>query len=54
MRICKLRDRPFDVLTKKRAVNMTSVEWTTRLFKGCEVRSKNEGLTTEIDEKIRT
>ena len=38
-------DKPFDVLTKKRVADMTSVDWATRLVNECEVR-RRKGLPT--------
>ena len=37
---CKMRDKPFDVLTKNRVADMTSLDWATRLVNECEVKRK--------------
>ena len=53
MTICKMRDKPFDVLTKIRAADMTSVDGTTRLVNEREVKSRKEWPTTERDQKMK-
>ena len=45
--VCKMRDKPFDVLIKNRIPNMTSVDWTTQLVDECEVKRRKGRLTTD-------
>ena len=40
MTICKTRDKPLDVVTKNRVVDMTSVDWATPLVNECEVKRR--------------
>ena len=40
MTICKMRDMPFDVLSKNRFANMTSVDGATRLANEWQVKRK--------------
>ena len=47
MTICKMGDKPFDILTKNRNVDMTSVNWVTRLVDECEVTRRKEWPRTD-------
>ena len=47
MAICKKRDKSFDVLTKNKITNMTSVEWATQLVDESEVKRRKGWPTTD-------
>ena len=42
MTICKMRGKPFDVVTKSRIAGMTSVDWATGLVNEYEVKRRKE------------
>ena len=47
MMICKMRDKPFDVLIKNRNANMTSVGCATQLVDECQVKRRKGSLTND-------
>ena len=40
MKICKKRDKSFDVLIKNGTANITLVDWATRLVNECEAKKR--------------
>ena len=46
MTICKMQDKPFDVLTRNKTANMTSVDWATQLVTEYEAERRKGWPTT--------
>ena len=49
MTICKIRDKPFDVLTKNRVADMTSGNWASRLVDEREIEIREVRLTIDLE-----